>query len=45
MQAVRQLEEIEHRRTKVGRPQSNEVFERFHRMLPDEHLTVKGRTT
>ena len=40
-----QLEEIEHRRTKVGRPQSNGFIERFHRTLLDEHLRVKGRTT
>ncbi len=40
-----QLEEIEHRKTKVGRPQSNGFIERFHRTLLDEHLGVKGRTT
>ena len=40
-----QLEEIEHRTTKVGRPQSNGFIERFHRTLLDEHLRVKGRTT
>ena len=40
-----QLEEIEHRKTKVGRPQSNGYIERFHRTLLDEHLGVKGRTT
>ena len=40
-----QVEEIEHRRTKVGRPQSNCFIERFHRTLLDEHLRVKGRTT
>ncbi len=40
-----QLEEIEHRRTQVGRPQSNGYIERFHRTLLDEHLRVKGRTT
>ena len=39
------LEEIEHRRTKVGRPRSNGFIERFHRTLLDEHLRVKGRTT
>ena len=32
-----QLEEIEHRTTKVGRPQSNGFIE--------EHLRIKGRTT
>ena len=40
-----QLEEIERRKTKLGRPQSNGFIERFHRTLRDEHLTVKGRTT
>lgn len=40
-----QLEEIEHRTTKVRRPQSNGFIERFHRTLLDEHLRVKGRTT
>ena len=37
-----QLEEIEHRRTKVGRPQSNGFIQRFHRTLLDEHLRVGG---
>ena len=40
-----QLEEIEHRKTKVGRPQSNGFIERFHRTLLEEHLRIKGRTT
>jgi len=40
-----QLEEIEHRTTKVGRPQSNGFIERFHRTLPEEHPRTKGRTT
>ena len=40
-----QLEEIEHRKAKVGRPQSKGFIERFHRTLLDEHLRVKGRTT
>jgi transposase InsO family protein len=40
-----QLEDIEHRTTKVRRPQSNGFIERFHRTLLDEHLRVKGRTT
>ena len=40
-----QLEEIEHRTTKVGRPQSNGFIERFHRTLLEEHLRIKGRTT
>ena len=39
-----QLEEIEHRRTAVGRPQSNGIVERMHRTLLDEHFRVKGRT-
>jgi len=40
-----QLEDIEHRTTKVHRPQSNGFIERFHRTLLDEHLPVKARTT
>ena len=40
-----QLEEIEHRKTKVGRPQSNSFIERFHCTPLDEHLRVKGPTT
>ena len=40
-----QLEDIEHRTTRVKRPQSNGFIERFHRTLLDEHLRVKGRTT
>ena len=40
-----QLEEIEHRTTQVGRPQSNGYIERFHRTLREEHLRIKGRTT
>ncbi len=40
-----QLEEIEHRTTKVGRPQSNGFIERFHRTLLEEHLRITGRTT
>jgi len=39
-----QLNDIEHKRTRVGRPQSNGIIERFHRTLLDEHLRVKGRT-
>ena len=38
-----QLEEIEHRTTQVGRPQSNGFIERFHRTLLDEHLRVKAK--
>ena len=38
-----QLEEIEHRTTKVRRPQSNGFVERLHRTLLDEHFRLKGR--
>ena len=38
-----QLEEIEHRTTKVKRPQSNGIVERLHRTLLDEHFRVEGR--
>ena len=38
-----QLEGIEHRTTKVRRPQSNGFLERFHRTMLDEHLRIKGR--
>jgi len=38
-----QLEGIEHRTTKVRRPQSNGFVERLHRTLLDEHLRIKGR--
>lgn len=37
------LEEIEHRTTKVRRPQSNGFVERMHRTLLDEHFRVMGR--
>lgn len=40
-----QLEGIEHRTTRVRRPQSNGFIERLHRTLLDEHFRVKGRTT
>ncbi len=40
-----QLEEIEHRTTKVRRPQSNGIVERFHRTVLDEHFRVEGRKT
>lgn len=40
-----QLEGIEHRKTKVRRPQSNGITERFHRTLLDEHFRVEGRRT
>lgn len=38
-----QLEEIEHRTTKVRRPQSNGYVERLHRTLLDEHFRIMGR--
>lgn len=38
-----QLEEIEHRTTRVKRPQSNGFVERLHRTLLDEHFRVQGR--
>lgn len=38
-----QLEEIEHRTTKVRRPQSNGFIERFHRTLLEEHLRIQRR--
>jgi transposase InsO family protein len=38
-----QLEGIEHRTTKVRRPQSNGYIERLHRTLLDEHFRIKGR--
>ena len=38
-----QLEGIEHRTTKVRRPQSNGFVERLHRTLLDEHFRVMGR--
>jgi transposase InsO family protein len=48
-----QLEGIEHRKTKVRRPQSNGIacpersrrVARFHRTLLDEHFRVEGRRT
>lgn len=39
-----QLEGIEHRTTKVRRPQSNGFIERLHRTLLDEHFRIQGRT-
>lgn len=38
-----QLEDIEHRTTKVARPQSNGFVERLHRTLLDEHFRIMGR--
>ncbi len=40
-----QLEEIEHRTTRVKRPQSNGIIDRLHRTLLDEHFRVEGRKT
>ena len=40
-----QLEGIEHRTTRVRRPQSNGYVERFHRTMLDEFLRVEGRKT
>jgi transposase InsO family protein len=39
-----QLEGIEHRTTRVRRPQSNGHVERLHRTLLDEHFRIMGRT-
>ena len=39
------LEDITHRTTKVNRPESNGIVERFHRTLLDEHFRVEGRRT
>ena len=39
-----QLEGIVHKTARVGRPQSNDIVERLHRSLLDEHLRVQGRT-
>jgi transposase InsO family protein len=40
-----QLEGIDHRLTRVKRPQSNGIVERLHRTLLDEHFRVEGRRT
>jgi transposase InsO family protein len=40
-----QLEGIDHKRTRVSRPQSNGIVERWHRTLLDEHFRVEGRKT
>jgi transposase InsO family protein len=40
-----QLEGIDHRTTKVRRPQSNGIAERRHRTLLDEHFRIEGRKT
>lgn len=39
-----QLEGIEHRTTRVRRPQSNGIAERLNRTLLDEHFRIKGRS-
>lgn len=39
-----QLEGIEHRTTRVRRPQSNGFVERLHRTLLDEHFRIAGRS-
>ena len=38
-----QLEDIEHRKTKIKSPQTNGFVERLHRTLLDEHFPVVGR--
>ena len=40
-----QLEDIEHLTTRVKRPQSNGIVERFHRTLLDEHFRAEGGRT
>lgn len=40
-----QIEEVEHRTTRVKRPQPNGIVERLHRTLLDEHFRVEGRRT
>ena len=40
-----QLEDIEHRTTKIGRLQSNGFIERFHHTFLEGHLRIKGLTT
>jgi transposase InsO family protein len=37
------MEAIEHRTTRVRRPQSNGFVERLHRTLLDEHFRIMGR--
>lgn len=36
---------IEHRTTKVRRPESNGFIEGLHKTLLDEHFRIAGRTT
>mgnify|MGYP001189829777 FL=1 len=40
-----QLEDIEHRKTKIKSPQTNGFVERLHRTILDEHFRVVGRKT
>jgi transposase InsO family protein len=40
-----QLENIEHRTTRVKRIQSNSIIERFQRILLDEHFRIESRRT
>ncbi|MSP03994.1 MAG: hypothetical protein EXR05_01830 [Acetobacteraceae bacterium] len=40
-----QLEDIQHRKTRVRRPQSNGIDERLQRTLLDERFRVEGRRT
>ena len=40
-----QLEDIDYKRTRVNRPQSNGIVERWHRTLLDERFRVEGRRT
>jgi transposase InsO family protein len=40
-----QLEGIAHKKTRVKRPQSNGIIERFHRTPLDEHFRIEGRKT
>jgi transposase InsO family protein len=40
-----QLEGIEHKTTRVRRPQSNGIAERMHKTLLDEHFRIEGRKT
>jgi len=40
-----QLDDIDHRTTRVKQPQSNSIVERLHRTLLDEHFRVEGRRT
>ena len=45
MRTFLQIEGIEHKRTRVKRPQSNGIVERLHRTRLDEHFRVEGRRT